>query len=112
MRRNPDRVRAPDLCFYAAGRFTEGRPPATYIELIPDFVVEVVSPSDRAADVQQKIEEWLTAGVRLVWAVYPATRSVTVYRGLAAARVYLEGEAIDGTPMFPEFALPVADIFS
>lgn len=112
LRRNPDRVRAPDVCFFAASKFPEGRPPSSYTDIIPDFVVEIVSPSATAADVQQKIEEWLAAGVGLVWAVYPTTRSIAVYRGLADVRVCQESEILDGDPVFPEFTLPVAGLFS
>ena len=82
------------------------------LDLIPDFVVEVVSPSDSAADVQQKTEEWLQAGVRLVWALYPKTRSVVASRSLEAIRVYVENETIDAEPVLPGFACRVADLFS
>lgn len=112
LRRNPDRLRAPDVCFFAVDKFPEGRPPATFAEILPDFLVEIVSPSDSATYVEQKIQEWLLAGVRMVWAVYPETRSVTVYRGLSDIRVYREAEIIEGAPVFPDFTLPVAEIFS
>ena len=66
LRRHPDRVRAPDVCLIARERVPAGGPPSGYLEIIPDLVVEIVSPNDRAADVQAKIEEWLQAGARLV----------------------------------------------
>src|SRR5487761_1855071 len=80
--RYPDRVRAPDVCFIARERVPAGGISAKYLEVVPDFVIEIVSPDDRASEVQEKIEEWLRAGARLVWAVYPQTRSVVAYRGL------------------------------
>ena len=60
----------------------EGELPITYIELAPDLAVEVISPSDRSPEVRDKVEDWLRAGTRLVWVIYPATRSATVYRSL------------------------------
>src|SRR5438552_2626080 len=41
LRRNSDRVRAPDVCVFLRGRLPEDRPPEGYFEVIPDLVVEV-----------------------------------------------------------------------
>ena len=111
LRRNPDRVRAPDVCFIARNRLPEGRLPTGYLEIVPDFIIEIVSPSDRAVDVQAKIEEWLRAGARLVWAVYPSTRSVVAYRSQTEIRIYSEGDILDGEPVLPGFTCPVARLF-
>src|SRR5207253_529773 len=110
--RDPDRVRAPDACFIAAERALEARRPTGFLQSIPDFVVEVVSPGDTAAEIQEKVEEWLRAGVRLVWAMYPNTRSVFAFRGLDSARVYVESDTIDGAPVLPDFTCRVADLFA
>ena len=112
LRRNPDRVRAPDLCFIARDRIPAGGLPRGYLEVIPDLVVEVISPGDRAAEVQEKVEEWLTAGVRLVWALYPRTRSVAAYQSLTVVRVYTESDVLDGAPVLPGFSWPVASLFA
>ena len=48
--------------------------PVGYIELAPDLAVEVVSPSDSTMEIQEKVADWLRAGTRLVWVIYPATR--------------------------------------
>ena len=71
---NPDTVRAPDAAFIRQGRAPE---PALdgYPALAPDLVVEVVSPSDRAGEVQAKVSDWLTAGSRLVWVIDPASQT-------------------------------------
>jgi len=108
--RNPDRVRAPDICFIARERVPAGGIPAGYLEIVPDFVVEIVSPINRAGEVEQKTQEWLQAGVRRIWVVYPETHSVTAYRTLADVRVSTESETIDGAPVLPEFAMQVADL--
>src|SRR5262245_7247038 len=69
--RNPDTVRAPDIAYIGPDRLDQARVRG-FPELAPDFVVEVVSPNDTAAEVQSKTEEWLRAGVLLVWVLYPA----------------------------------------
>ena len=91
--RDPDRVRGPDVCFISRERLPAGGLPRGYLEIVPDFIIEVVSPSDRASEVEAKMEEWVRAGARLAWAMYPDTRS------------------IDAAPVLPEFSLLVADLF-
>ena len=109
--RNPDRVRGADVAFFAAGRFPEGRMPAGYTELVPDFIAEVVSPYDTAQDVEQKVREWLAAGVRLVWVLYPAQRSVTAFRRMDV-RVFPDTAEIDGEPVFAGLSIPVNRLFA
>src|SRR5712692_6764484 len=80
--RDPDRVRAPDVAFFSRNRFAVGPLPATFSDVVPDLVVEIISPSDRVSAVRQKTEDWLRAGVRLVLNVDPKNRTVEVARGL------------------------------
>ena len=109
--RNPDRVRAPDVFLITRDRLPEGRMPSGYLEVVPDLIVEIISPGDSASDVHDKIQEWLAAGARLVWAVYPGSRSVVVHRGTGEARVYRDTDTLDGDSILSGFALPVAGIF-
>ena len=71
LRRDPDTVRAPDASFVAKDRLPMGELPTGYVDVAPDLAVEVVSPSDRETEVLDKVEEWLQAGSRLVWVLYP-----------------------------------------
>jgi len=84
--------------------------PEGFIEVVPDLIVEIVSPSDRAGAVQQKTDEWLRAGARLVWTVYPETRTV-VAQTSDATQAYREGDTLTGEPVLPGFAAPVAALF-
>jgi Uma2 family endonuclease len=107
---NPDVVRAPDVAFVAASRFERG-PSPRFSDLVPDLVVEVVSPYDTAREVEEKVQAWLRAGVRLVWVVHPSTRSVTVYRSLHDIHALTENEQLDGGDVLPGFACSVGDFF-
>jgi Uma2 family endonuclease len=80
-------------------------------ELAPDFVVEVVSPGDRAGEIQQKAEEWLRAGVRLVWVMYPATRSAMIYLADGTVQLLHADDTITGEPVLPGFACRLGDLF-
>jgi Uma2 family endonuclease len=73
--------------------------------------VEDVSPGDRAAAIEEKVMDFLDAGTRLVWVVYPRPRTVTVYLPDRTARELREGDELDGGEVLPGFRLPVAGIF-
>jgi len=66
LRRDPDTVRAPDFAFVARGRVTPDMDQSRYLDLAPDLVVEVVSPSDLRQYVNAKIRDYVNARVRLV----------------------------------------------
>lgn len=108
--RNPDTVRAPDVAFVSSARMP-GKLPKGYLDLAPDLVVEVVSPSDDADDIQLKIKEWLDAGAKMVCCVYPSPRQVVVYRSLRDVRVLTDTDTLVGDDVLPDFSLPVKEIF-
>ena len=108
LRRKPDTVRAPDLCFIAAGRTIPRR---GFFQGAPDLAVEVVSPEDRASELQEKVREYLAAGSRLVWLVDPQSETVTVYRPSGDAHVYSGNEEVSGEPVLPGFSFRPADLF-
>jgi Uma2 family endonuclease len=111
LERNPDKVRAPDGAFVAKGRLPPGDLPVGFLDIVPDLVVEVVSPSDTASYIQAKVEDWLRAGVSLAWVFYPDTRSVAVYRSLDEASVLSAGDHLQGDPVLPGFSCLVKDLF-
>ena len=111
LRRNPDTVRAPDAAFVSTNRLPAGEIPDGYIDLAPDLVVEVVSPSDRRREVREKVEEWLRAGVRLVWVLNPVTRSASAYRSLDDIRHLTEDDILDGEDVAPGFACRLGELF-
>ena len=111
IRRDPDTVRAPDVAFVSIDRLSADKIPDGYIDLIPDLVVEVVSPNDRRREVREKVEGWLNAGVRLVWVLYPATRTAIVYRSLDDVTNLTADDFLDGGDVVPGFACRVGELF-
>ncbi|MBA3415873.1 MAG: Uma2 family endonuclease [Chloroflexia bacterium] len=108
---DPDTILAPDIVFVRMDRL----PPADqegFIHVVPDLVVEVMSPSDTAERLDEKVQRYLAAGVRLVWVANPLLRSVTEYTPDRTARIFVEGETLSGGDVIPGFELPVADIFA
>jgi Uma2 family endonuclease len=107
--RDPDTVRAPDVAFVSGER--QPKSPAGFYPGPPDLAVEVVSPSDRVGAVQEKVQAWLDAGTRLVWTVWPSTRSVKVHRPGAEPVILSENDTLTGGDVLGGFECPVAEIF-
>lgn len=109
--RSPDTVRAPDVAFVAAGRFPEGRIPVAYSEIMPDLLAEVVSPGESRREVEEKVQMWLEAGVRMVFVAAIRTRSASVYESFTDVRVLTENDVLDGGDVLPGFTCPVRNLF-
>ncbi len=99
------------MAFVANDRLPPGGLPAGFMEAAPDLAVEVVPPGDSAGYMHAKVEQWLRSGARLVWVVYPGTRSVTAYRSLNDVRVLTENDILAGAPVVMGFSCPVKDLF-
>ena len=105
------RVRKPDLSFIRVGRLPGKRAPIGHIKVAPDLAVEVISPTDIAYDVDRKVDEYLRAGVRLVWVVNPDVRTVLVYRLDGSIIGLRESDELDGEDAVPGFRCPISDLF-
>jgi Uma2 family endonuclease len=65
------------------------------------LVVEILSPSDRFNRVLRKVNEYLIAGVRLVWVVDPEDKVVLIYRPGMQALEVVEGQNLEGYDALP-----------
>ena len=108
----PDTVREPDLGFISAARLPLDVRVPGYAEIVPDLVVEIVSPNDRPVAVHDKAQMWLRYGVRLVWVVDPATRTIAVLPAEGPARTLDEDDMLDGGEVIPGFSCAVRDVGS
>ena len=112
LRRDPDTVRAPDLAFTRTERLPV-QPNKSFSDIVPDLVVEVVSPSDRASEVTKKALVWLRAGVRLVWVIDPEAEVVTVHRDGNVIGLLTDADAVlSGEDVLPGFEVRLADILA
>jgi len=108
--RNPDTVRAPDVALIVADRIPPTEP-VGYFPGPPDLAVEVLSPTDRASEVNAKVRDWLQAGCRVVWVIDPEIRTVTVYYSLSDIAVLEESDLLGGREFLAGLSVPVAEIF-
>ena len=107
---NPDTVRAADAAYLGRQRAPDP-PPSGYLTLAPDLAVEVVSPNDRAGEVQAKVSDWLNAGSRLVWVIDPIRECAVVYRDDGSIDLLADQDALSGEAVLPEFSCPLDDIW-
>jgi Uma2 family endonuclease len=107
-----NRLRKPDLSFVARGRYPDDRPPRKYARLAPDFAFESVSPTDPAEDVQEKIEEYLRAGVRLAWVAYPKSQVVLAFRPDGSVQRFAAADTLRADDLFPGFSCPTSELFA
>jgi Uma2 family endonuclease len=110
--RNPDTVLGPDVAFVRRERVLAAGEPSGFWPGAPDLVVEVISPTDRYSDVNEKIATWLAHGVRMALAVDPRRRVVAVHRPDQPVRVLTEEDVLGGEDVVPGWTLPVRDVFS
>lgn len=106
-----DTMRAPDVSFVAKSRISPTGLPAGFWPGAPDLAVEVLSPDDRAEDVDEKIDDYLDAGCQLVWIVNPKRKTITVHRPNQNPVILRAPDTLDGGDVVPGFTCRVGDIF-
>ena len=110
---DPDTVRAADFTAIALERIGGAIPERGYvIGLVPDLVVEVVSPGNSAPAAERRAQMWLDAGVRLVLTALIDAREIVTNHDNGAVRQFGIDDTLTLDPVLPGFACPVADIFT
>jgi Uma2 family endonuclease len=110
LRRDPDLVRGADVAFIRAERVPAGGLPAGYFEGAPDLAIEIVSPNDGAAEVEEKVQQWLDGGASAVWVIYPTGSRLRAHRPDRTARTYHADDEVDGGDVLPGFRMRLADL--
>jgi Uma2 family endonuclease len=108
----PNNVRKPDVSFVRLGRLPNEEPADSYDYLAPDLAAEVISPSDTFQELEEKVQEYLTAGVKLVWVISPVLQTVTAYRPNGSIVVVGRHEDLTAEDIVPGFRCQVADLFA
>jgi Uma2 family endonuclease len=80
------------------------------------LAIEVISPNDLAYEIDEKIADYLRAGVSLVWIVYPPTRTVEIRRprssSLGPISHLADTDLVSGEEVLPGFSCPVTNFFA
>ena len=111
LRRNPDTTVGIDVVYVSAELAAQESEGTSLIDGVPVLVVEILSPSDRLEEIDEKVDDYLSAGVALVWVVDPHDRTVLVYRPEKEPELFNALQELSGEPHLPGFHVPVARLF-
>jgi Uma2 family endonuclease len=112
LRRNPDTTVGVDVAYLSPQTADADPHEDRFLTGIPILVVEILSPSDPQAEITEKVQSYLDAGVKLVWVVDPRFQTVTVYRADGKPELFNTDQAVSGEPHLQGFRVSVRDVFS
>jgi Uma2 family endonuclease len=106
--RGPDSVRGPDVAYWSKEKLPTV--PVGYIEVPPQLLVEVLSPSNTSKHIRTKLKEYFAKGVRIVWVIDPEDRTLTIYHDSEEGRLLHESATVTGEDVLSGFACRVSDL--
>jgi Uma2 family endonuclease len=108
-----NQVRIPDMAYFSWERLPDRRLPSEAVpHVVPDLAVEVLAASNTPTEMRRKLREYFQAGVRLVWYIDPASRTVTVYDNESDSVELDENKMLTGDVVLPGFEVPVRQLFT
>jgi Uma2 family endonuclease len=112
LRHDPERMRGPDVAYVTREKVDTHPDPERLFRCAPDLAIEIDLTSGKKPGGQQRIVDYLEAGVRLVWAIDPHSRTAVAYHADGSARLVRADDVLDGEDIVPGFRLPLAELFA
>jgi Uma2 family endonuclease len=109
-RRNPDTVRGMDVAYISNERMSQAQETG-FLDVAPELIVEIMSPTDRWIDIQEKLAEYFSIGVQLVWLVDPQLEQIHVYRSFDESRRLTAENELTAPEILPGFSVQISEIF-
>jgi Uma2 family endonuclease len=109
--RSPHTVRVPDGSFVRADRLPEEGIGAGLFRFAPDLAIEVLSPSETASELEEKLHDYTVAGTTLIWIADPVRRTIMTIAADAPVRWLAEADTLHGGSVIPGFSCAVAEVF-
>ena len=109
-RLTPDTVRAPDVAFVRAER-AAAQDLEQRFDGGPDLAIEIISPSETAAEIAHKVEQYLRASA-VVWVLYPRNRTVHVFESFRSMRILEGDDLLEAAGLLPGFSVRVGELFA
>jgi Uma2 family endonuclease len=109
--RDRERMRGPDVAYVSREKVDAHPDPERLFRCVPDLAIEIDLTSKKKPHGQQRIVDYLEAGVRLVWAIDPHSRTAVAYRPDGSARLVRTDEALEGEDVVPGFRLVLRELF-
>lgn len=111
LRRDPDTTVGIDVVYVSAEVLARQSNETTLIDGVPAVAVEILSPNDTVEEINEKIDEYLSAGIPLVWIIDPYRRTATIYCPQNPPRLVTEGDELGGESVLPGFRVCMAELF-
>jgi Uma2 family endonuclease len=106
-----DNLRCPDVSFVRTERLPGGRSPKGFGHFAPDLAVEVLAPKQSLKYYSDKIAEYFSWGVRLVWLIDPKAKTVMVFTSAKESQRLTVDDELQGGDVISGFACRVAELF-
>jgi Uma2 family endonuclease len=104
--------RRPDVAFVSYPRWPEDSVPRSEAwDVVPDLAVEVISPTNLAEEIDDKITDYFAAGVRMVWVLFPGSGRLYMYRSPEQVTGLDRSDELEGGDVLSGFRLPVSALF-
>ncbi len=110
--RDPARVVLADAAFFANRSRPLRTSPEGCLETVPDLVVEIISKNDDLAYMKTKVEDYLVAGVQVVWVADPTDQTVTAFRPQGELEILTEADFLAEPRILPGLRMPVREVFA
>ncbi|WP_031526276.1 Uma2 family endonuclease [Dyadobacter crusticola] len=103
-------MRRPDLAYFNGKQIDDSA--KSDIEPVPEFLIEVISPTDDAEKVEEKLAEYFNASVKVVWHIYPENEVVYVYTARKTVRICTDLDICSAAPVLTDFNVSVKELLS
>ena len=108
MRLKTENFRIPDLAYFTKEQHfsaIKGDHP------IPELAIEFLSKSESGEDIAEKVRDYFSSGVKLVWYIYPIMEMIYVYTSPKEIKVLQGNDLCSAAPVIPDFEFKTKDIF-
>jgi len=112
LRRDPETTVGIDVVYVSAEVAARQPEDTTLIDGVPVLAVEILSPNDTLEEIDEKIDDYLAAGVALVWVIDPHHRTVEIFRPGEEPELVNVRQELSGEPHLPGFRVSVAHLFA
>lgn len=102
-------MRRPDIAYFTRAQIYQGK---EGVDVIPEFVIEIISNNDQINQLENKLTEYFKVGVKVVWSIVPEHQLVYVYTSRKHVQICMDNDICSAKPVLPEFEISAAAIFA
>ena len=106
---DPDLIRRPDIAFVRNERLSQVAETG-HVKIRPDLAIEIISPTDTIYQLDEKLADYRSAGIPLVWVIDPKWKTVRIQRADRSVAELFEGDSLTGEQVLPGFVVPVGEL--